>query len=572
MNIFSRYLLAVLVIAFFSQNTFAQTGHVGVGEAAPQARLHVTQSDPSTSNGILGLFQRNGAGDVGLSFSQKDVSSYAILHPVGGGLAFYKDRSPSSAGTLSMRLSNDGDLFLAGGRSLYVGEQTNLGGEGLRFHHAINRGWIDYSGPFGLHFRINQGNGDATRMFIRSLDGHVGIGTTNPGEKLTVVSPLINSTVASFRSSGGFGRIQVDNGNPFAVLDLGVLSNKTGFLGTRHGTDLHLRTFSRSRMTITGLNGNVGIGTEKPINILDVNGGVAIGAAYSGSSTAPADGALIQGYVGIGTIGPRAPLHVAGVSFGNTGTYIRYFNDVTAFITTFPNWTGQATIYAEGNICSTEAFIAGQSFNFSDARIKNIIGRSDGAADLDRLNRIEITRYTHIDTLAKGKAVQTKVIAQQLEQVMPEAVSYTREFIPDVMQVAEQLDFRENENLLTITLSQPHRLQVGDHLKCFDEKGQELLLEVSAVPNDKAVAFQTDQHPTRLFVYGKQVDDFHIVDYDAISMLNVSATQELARRLAASEQSATQLRAEVEALKAKLSEMEALKKQMARLEAMLEGQ
>ena len=33
-----------------------------------------------------------------------------------------------------------------------------------------------------------------------------------------------------------------------------------------------------------------------------------------------------------------------------------------------------------------------------------------------------------------------------------------------------------------------------------------------------------------VFIYGKQVNDFHIVDYDALSMLNVSATQALIKR------------------------------------------
>jgi hypothetical protein len=35
----------------------------------------------------------------------------------------------------------------------------------------------------------------------------------------------------------------------------------------------------------------------------------------------------------------------------------------------------------------------------------------------------------------------------------------------------------------------------------------------------------------QVFVYGREVKDFRTVDYDAISMLNVSATQELARKL-----------------------------------------
>jgi septal ring factor EnvC (AmiA/AmiB activator) len=39
------------------------------------------------------------------------------------------------------------------------------------------------------------------------------------------------------------------------------------------------------------------------------------------------------------------------------------------------------------------------------------------------------------------------------------------------------------------------------------------------------------QYKDSLFVYGTEIHDFLSVDYDAISMLNVSATQELAKQL-----------------------------------------
>ena len=35
----------------------------------------------------------------------------------------------------------------------------------------------------------------------------------------------------------------------------------------------------------------------------------------------------------------------------------------------------------------------------------------------------------------------------------------------------------------------------------------------------------------KVFVYGREVDDFRTVDYQAISMLNVSATQALLKRI-----------------------------------------
>ena len=58
--------------------------------------------------------------------------------------------------------------------------------------------------------------------------------------------------------------------------------------------------------------GNVGIGTTGPASKLDVAGGAAIGAAYSGTSAAPSNGLIVEGNVGIGTTNPAASLDVAG--------------------------------------------------------------------------------------------------------------------------------------------------------------------------------------------------------------------------------------------------------------------
>ena len=47
---------------------------------------------------------------------------------------------------------------------------------------------------------------------------------------------------------------------------------------------------------------------------MDIEGAVAIGNNYSGSSTAPTDGLIIQGSVGIGTDNPDGKFVVTGES------------------------------------------------------------------------------------------------------------------------------------------------------------------------------------------------------------------------------------------------------------------
>lgn len=68
-------------------------------------------------------------------------------------------------------------------------------------------------------------------------------------------------------------------------------------------------------------NTKVGIGTY-PINLLDIGGGIAIGSSYSGSYTAPTNGVIIQGNVGLGTTSPSYKLHVAGDIYTSSNLYI----------------------------------------------------------------------------------------------------------------------------------------------------------------------------------------------------------------------------------------------------------
>ena len=74
-------------------------------------------------------------------------------------------------------------------------------------------------------------------------------------------------------------------------------------------------------------------------------------------------------------------------------------------------------------------------------------------------------------------------------------------------------------------------LKVGDRVRLIGS-ATEGTHEVLEVADGK---FRTDfkADGDRVFVYGREVNDFRSVDYDAIAMLNVSATQELHRRLEA---------------------------------------
>jgi hypothetical protein len=155
----------------------------------------------------------------------------------------------------------------------------------------------------------------------------------------------------------------------------------------------------------------------------------------------------------------------------------------------------------------------------SDARIKSDLHLSDAVADLATLMSIQIKDYKFKD-IALGSTPQKKVIAQEIEAVFPQAVSKSTGVVPDIFKKASAEDG-------WVELATD--LKVGDQVRLLSGK-REMIREVLEV---RADGFRTAHRAPKetLFVYGREVDDFRSVDYDAIAMLNVSATQELAKKL-----------------------------------------
>ena len=81
------------------------------------------------------------------------------------------------------------------------------------------------------------------------------------------------------------------------------------------------------------------------------------------------------------------------------------------------------------------------------------------------------------------------------------------------------------------------------------------LAEVTAVRED---GFRLDVDPAddRVFVYGREVDDLRSVDYNAIAMLNVSATQELNRKVLQLEKESSFKETRIKELEQRLEKLE----------------
>ncbi len=332
--------------------------------------------------------------------------------------------------------------------------------------------------------------------------------------------------------------------------------------------------------------GNVGIGVFNPTDPLVVNGvtrtvflnagevsaNVTKSGSYVFNGGGDTDGGLFSSGdgnvsiktnditrvrftpsgVGIGNnifTAPSAPLEVFTTSANAFSGPISFFGGGNSSLTTVTAVNSNVSIRA-GGVVVAQFFTA-----VSDARIKTIKGHSNGAADLATLNQIEITDYEFKDKVEKGSTPQKKVIAQQVERVFPQAVTRSTNVVPDLYTKAPEHDG---------WISLASDLKVGERVRIIGDSGKEQgIHEVTEV---KEGAFRTAFQPAgdEVFVYGREVNDFRAMDYDAIAMLNVSATQELARRLEAKSAEMKAVLEENAELKTKLAAQE---KRLAGIEA-----
>jgi hypothetical protein len=366
--------------------------------------------------------------------------------------------------------------------------------------------------------------GVAKPHFWIDANGYVGIGNTAPSNHL-----------------------QIGSAPSFAGNDLAIGNGSKGMsLYQSNTASTWFSSTSFALMPNTG-NGYVGIGTQTPANKLQVgsvgasgyggndiafgNGVGASGIAqtsnvvqwYSNTNIAlmPVNG---QGGVGINTTAPSFPLEVDGyIASGVAGySYFQFqsgLQNCNACVANVSIFAGQQVMALEFDA-------------LSDARIKDVVGLSDSARDLATIDAIQITDYTLKDVVQNGTKPFKKVIAQQVETVYPQVVSKHADFIPNVYRTASRVTSEDGGTLLHFDAG--HGLSTQAKRLKLLASGEHSMRRVNivAIRSDRDVLIEPSRlDGDKVFVYGEEVDDFRTVDYEGLTALNISATQELAKRL-----------------------------------------
>tara|TARA_R100001591_G_scaffold102368_1_gene109334 strand:- start:3085 stop:6417 length:3333 start_codon:yes stop_codon:yes gene_type:complete len=337
------------------------SGNVGIGEASPAERLHISGSvdnddvairidndsddnssstppsaavvfNTASNNGYVRVFgaPANTAGNHKMDIGASASSSYLTFSPSGS-----EKMRITSSGNVGIAETNPQQKLHVGGRGLFetggstADATTNTYEKGITLTGGNMRLVIDTSNVSNGGSYIQTRHSSTTypsayyTLALNPLGGKVGIGTNSPSHKLEVVG---DGVVVSDGTDQGIiylrsdrtdtyikenGNYQIETGAPSGILfECDSNSNGNGIF--------NIKRQGASRFYITD-GGNIGLATTSPRTKLDINGPLAVigGTFTSGTSGADSNSAS-------GIVLRRGKKILSGIpSGGNQDFYLR---------------------------------------------------------------------------------------------------------------------------------------------------------------------------------------------------------------------------------------------------------
>jgi len=373
---------------------------------------------------------------------------------------------------------------------------------------------------FNLNFFSGRDNYENnTPQMTIDPDGNVGIGTTDPGAKLTI-GPTASLLFADNRSASNARNwaIRVNNSNE-GDFQIGYTGGNTGGLPNFYATP------GDAKVTISK-DGNVGIGTNSPYAKLHVVGNA--GSISSGTHYGFQYNNAVQSYTGV-----------------HNGISIYADDDIVA-----------------GNWVLSHAGTMGSS----DERIKKeIVDVEDGEA-LSTIRLLKPKRYKYRDDVKRGIEPVWGFIAQEVADTIPYATQKRTECIPNIYETANV----STSNVITFTNFNTTNLEskTTSRLKLYDTKNTEHVVKITGILGEHSIQVEEDltdwvgsfdesnTEGNEIFVYGEEVNDFHFLKKDAIFTVATAALQEVDRQQQADKVRIAELESQLASVLTRLDALE----------------
>ena len=251
--------------------------------------------------------------------------------------------------------------------------------------------------------------------------------------------------------------------------------------------------------------------------------------------------------LGVGTTSPDFPVEVNG-SVDSDFSYSRYVSEAT--IDNTP-WAGGGNIYTNSStprvigLHASNAIGCNYVIFHSDRRMKkNIVDVPDNLA-LQQVRDIPCRYYQYIDNVTKGSRKVVGFIAQEVNEVLPTSITKIKKYIPDEYRPLENISWEEIESGNSIAYKLSSDLTDVSGVKyrfiVANDENNDTIIEKDIVGNSDNT-FTFDDSYQNVFCYGKEVDDFHMIDKNQIFALHHSAIQEIDKQQTADKLEISQLK------------------------------
>jgi hypothetical protein len=321
-------------------------------------------------------------------------------------------------------LTNSGSRAVMKTDGMFFRDSKYLGWE----ENGIRKAYLQYNGQ-DMFLENDEVNGDITldaggkiwfsindtERMILSEFGHLGLGLSQPGEKLTIHNGNISLSAGyryGFKENNIWKAGMAYNGTDMYIINeegSGILS-----LSSERYVSLSTNAVEHFRLS---LNGNIGIGQTAPTEKLHVNGGIRLGNAIDNANgTIRYSGTDLEGRVGNSWVSLTAAGGGGGGLWSNTGSSAYYTTGNVGIGTNAPAHELQV---------NCDIGMTGEIIGVSDMRTKKDI--LDIQEAVDKLHDLRPVTYnfdqSNFENLELPEGIQYGFIAQEVMPVFPELVS-----------------------------------------------------------------------------------------------------------------------------------------------------
>lgn len=268
--------------------------------------------------------------------------------------------------------------------------------------------------------------------------------------------------------------------------------------------------------------------------------------------------------LGVNSSNPYFPIQISGSGYSDYSQSHWKQNDGRTKDLPEGNWDGTGPYNFGLRVESASLF--NHIFIVSDQRIKKNI-KEPSINIRNTINKIDIVSY---DEIQNGNHIPCGVIAQQVEEVYPNAVKHATDYIPNVMKYVKITEVMDD--FLIIKSDSNIDIVIGDKIKLVSKTNQNIYADVLDSQENIYKINKTENESLigdEIFLVGKLVNDFRSVDKESLALLALGGVKELIQeneslkdRLYTQEQINQQLQLQLDQQK---SEIETMKAQIMQL-------